>query len=51
MSPIIAPVAGFIGICPDANKMFPDLIACEYEPMALGALSVLIISLDMFSLL
>jgi hypothetical protein len=34
------PVAGSIGICPDVKRRFPTFIACEYGPIAAGALFV-----------
>ena len=39
----IAPVAGFIGSCPDVKIKPLALIPCEYGPIAAGALSVEII--------
>src|SRR5438552_10116169 len=39
-----SPVAGSIGICPEAKIKLPTRTACEYGPMARGAESVAIIS-------
>ena len=44
MPPVTSsPVVGSRGICPAVNTRFPATVACEYGPMAAGALSVLII--------
>ena len=42
-----APVDGSIGTCPDTNSRSPTLTACEYGPMAAGALGVLTAARDM----
>src|SRR5713226_3894203 len=39
-----SPVAGSIGICPEAKIRLPVRTACEYGPMARGARSVAMIS-------
>lgn len=33
-------LSGLIGICPDVYTRFPTSIACEYGPIAAGALLV-----------
>lgn len=38
--PLISPVAGFTGICPDVNNTPFKIIAWEYGPIAAGAFSV-----------
>jgi hypothetical protein len=50
MSPVNSPVVGLTGTCPEINNRFPDLIAWEYGPIALGAFSVKITSLDIVHL-
>jgi hypothetical protein len=51
MSPINSPVVGLTGTCPEINNKFPDLMAWEYGPIALGAFSVKITFLDNYALL
>ena len=38
--PTNSPECGSSGICPEKNTMSPTRVACEYGPMAAGALSV-----------
>ena len=35
--PVISPVLGMRGICPDVYTRFPLMMACEYGPIAAGA--------------